>query len=201
MSIQLTIFLTAIIAVAATGFIIVVVNIRNNNRTFRGQAEIAKEKEDLLIKGLLQALHDEIEIVFGRYQQVLGDKVDALNEDDPLLIYYPIISDFFTVYNGNASLIGRIPDHDLRRKIIKTYTLGKGLVDCFCYNNALLEKFETWNQIYFESKSDIHKQKTNFLYNSLVEYAKTLKLTHEDVKASASQLLIELEKEGLAGSK
>ena len=127
MSIQLTIFLTAIIAVAATGFIIVVVNIRNNNRTFRGQAEIAKEKEDLLIKGLLQALHDEIEIVFGRYQQVLGDKVDALNEDDPLLIYYPIISDFFTVYNGNASLIGRIPDHDLRRKIIKTYTLGKGL--------------------------------------------------------------------------
>ena len=78
----------------------------------------------------------------------MGARVESLKEGEPLLVYYPLVSDFFTVYNGNSFLIGRIPYNDLRKQIIKTYTLAKGMADSFRMNNDLNQKFENWQQIF-----------------------------------------------------
>ena len=94
-------------------------------RSFSNQRAQAEESEEKLIQGLLQAIHVEIETIYDRYQETMGSRLETLAEGDALNFYYPVVSDFFSVYNGSTFLIGRIPNNDLRKQIIKTYTLSK----------------------------------------------------------------------------
>jgi len=131
----------------------------------------------------------------------MGAKLESLNDAEPLLMYYPLVSDFFSVYNGNSFLIGRIPDNDLRKQIIKTYTLAKGMVDSYRMNNDLNQKFDYWHQVFQESKNEIHKQKAAAQYAALVEYANKLKKGHQEVKTETTQLLRTLRKHGVLSEK
>lgn len=197
MSFDWATFGSAITGAVVGGFIAGYFALRSTDKAHENQKKQAHENESKLIMGVLQAIHDEAETVFDRYQEMMGAKLESLKEGEPLLFYYPLVSDFFTVYNSNAFLIGRIPDNDLRKQIIKTYTLGKAMIDSFRMNNDMLQKFENWDQVYQESKNIVHKQKAAALYRSLVLYAKEMKSTHQQVKSEASQLLRALRKQGV----
>jgi uncharacterized protein YeaO (DUF488 family) len=175
--------------------------LRSTDKSHSHQLNLAKENEEKLIKGLLQAIHDETETVFERYQETMGARLESLRDGEPLLVYYPLVSDFFTVYNGNSFLIGRIPDNDLRKQIIKTYTLAKGIIDSYRLNNDFNQKLEYWHQLFQESKNEVHQQKAAAVFSSLVEYAKTLKLGHQQVKTESSLLLRNLRKHGVLSEK
>lgn len=127
----------------------------------------------------------------------MGSRLESLVDGAALNFYYPVFSDFFTVYNGNSFLIGRIPDNDLRKQIIKTYTLSKGMVDSFRLNNDLVQKFEHSNMVFFETKQQIHQQQATAHYQALVGYAKTLKQQHYMLKQEIQNLLRELRKHGV----
>lgn len=145
----------------------------------------------------MQAIHDELETVYERYQETMGARLESLCENEPLNFYYPLVSDFFSVYNGNTFLIGRINDNDLRKQIIKTYTLSKGMADSFRLNNDLVHKFEYTNKLYDETKQEVHKQHAIAHYNSLVSYASTLKQGHVVLKHEITALLRTLRKNGV----
>ena len=166
-------------------------------RSFKNQQEHLEKSERKLIKGLLQAIHDEVETVYERYMESMGARLDSLEENGALTIYYPLVSDFFSVYSGNTFLIGRIPDNDLRKQIIRTYTLAKGIVDSFRLNNDLVQKFEHSNKIFEETKHDVHKQHAIAHYNALVDYAKSLKESHLELKREVAGLLRTLRKHGV----
>ena len=174
---------------------------QSNSKTYENQVKHAGENETKLIKGILQAIHDEIETVYERYQDTAGSRLESLNENEPLAIYYPLVSDFFTIYNGNSFLIGRIPDNDLRKQIIKTYTLAKAIVDSFRLNNDLVNKFELANKIYQETQQDVHKQQATAHYASLIDYTKTLKESHKNLKQECNHLLRTLRKHGVLSEK
>lgn len=171
--------------------------LRSTDKAYENQQKHADDNEEKTIKGLLQAIHDEIETIWDRYQETMGSKLDTLGDNDPLNFYYPLVSDFFTVYNGNSFLIGRIPNNDLRKQIIKTYTLAKGLVDSFRLNNDLVYKLETANKILQETNTEIHKQQAAAHYEALITYAKTLKQGHLSLRQETSQLLRDLRKSGV----
>ncbi|MCP5306773.1 MAG: hypothetical protein H6953_15115 [Chromatiaceae bacterium] len=175
--------------------------LRSTDKAFTHQRLHAKESEEKLISSLLQAVHDEIETIQDRYQETMGAKIEALQDNEPLNFYYPLVSDFFTVYNGNSFLLGRIADNDLRKQIIKTYTLAKGMVDSFRLNNDLVGKFETANKIFQETGEEIHKQHAAAHYGALVSYAKTLKAGHQSLKQEANLLLRTLRKHGVLSEK
>lgn len=149
----------------------------------------------------MQAIHDEIETVLERYLETMGPTLESLKEGQPLMVYYPIVSDYFTIYNGNSFLIGRIPDNDLRKQIIKTYTLAKGMIDSYRMNNDLFQKYEYWYQLFEESKNQVQMKKAEVFYNALVEYAKKLKLGHDQIKSEIAQLLRNLRKQGVLSEK
>ncbi|HHH0266141.1 TPA: hypothetical protein ACPZMZ_001868 [Yersinia enterocolitica] len=163
----------------------------------QNQKKVADDNEKLIIKSLLQAVHDELETVFDRYQETMGSKIESLEKNTPLMMYYPLVSDFFTVYNGNSFLIGRIKDNDLRKSIIKTYTLAKGIVDSFRMNNDILQKYEHWSFVYAETKEDIHRERANAYYISLVKYADTLRNIHNDLKVNLKMTTRTLIKNGV----
>ena len=131
----------------------------------------------------------------------MGSRIESLKEGEALMFFYPIASDFFTVYNGNSFLIGRIPDNDLRKQIIRTYTLGKGMVDSYRMNNDLIQKYDYWCQMFQESKNVIHQHNAEAHYNAMVEYAKSLKIGHQEAKSESTQLLMILKKYGVMSEK
>lgn len=187
----------AVVGGLITGFFA----IKATTKSFQHQRVHAEENEEKLIKGLLQSIHDEIETIYERYQDTMGARLESLLEGDALVFYYPLVSDFFAVYNGNSFLIGRIPDNDLRKQIIKTYTMAKGMVDSFRLNNDLVGKFEFSNKVYEESHQEVHKKQAMAHYAELVDYAKTLKASHIDLKKEVTALLRVLRKNGVLNEK
>lgn len=175
--------------------------LKSTQKSFDNQQLHADKNEETLIKGVLQAIHDEIETIMERYQESMGAKVESLNDNEALAFYYPLVSDFFTVYNGNSFLIGRIKDNDLRKQIIKTYTLAKGMVDSFRLNNDLVSKWEFSEKLYAESQLEVHKNQAIAHYQSLIEYAKSLKESHKLLKQETSNLLRTLRKNGVLNEK
>lgn len=171
--------------------------LRATKAAYKNQVALSNNAEKRLIKGFLQSVHDEIETVHNRYQESMGAQVEALQDNQPLAFYYPLVSDFFAVYNGNSFLLGRIDDNDLRRQIVKTYTLGKGLIDSFRLNNDLVQKYDYSFQIFQETKNDVHRANAERHYAALVNYAKTLKQAHINVKNEVNTLLRMLHKQGV----
>ena len=201
MSFDWSVFGSAITGAIIGGLITGYFALRTTKKAHNNQMELVIQNETKLIQGLLQAIHDEIETVFERYQESMGARLESLKDGEALLFYYPLVSDFFTVYNGNSFLLGRIPDNDLRKQIIKTYTLAKGMVDSYRMNNDLNQKFEHWHQVFQESKNEIHQQKASAQLRALVEYAKNLKKDHQEVKTETAQLLRTLRKHGVLSEK
>lgn len=166
-------------------------------RSYKKQRRNAEEAEHKVIMGLLQAIHDEIESVCERYDETMGATVESLDDGHALAVYYPLMSDYFSVYNGNAFLIGRVPDNDLRKQIVKTYTRMKGLIDSYRMNNELVRKFEIASEIAQESGQQIHADRVTIRYRVLVQYAAKLKQGHREFKKEADALLRLLRKFGV----
>jgi len=190
-------FGSAITGAVVGGIIAGFFALKSTQKSFDNQKSQSDESEKKLIKGVLQAIHDELETIFERYQDTMGIRIENLKDHEALAFYYPLVSDFFTVYNGNSFLIGRIPNNDLRKKIIKTYTLAKGIVDSFRLNNDLVSKWEFSEKLYAESQLEVHKKQAIAHYSALIDYAFSLKEGHAALKIEVNDLLRELRKNGV----
>jgi hypothetical protein len=157
--------------------------------------EAQKEAEHLL--GLLQGIHDEIETLWEGYTSSIGAHAEALQDNTPLMAFWPITQDYFTIYNTNAFFIGKIKNHDLRKQIISTYARSKGLIDTYRMNNELLQKYEYATILAQESQSPTHQKNAQARYQSLVQYASQVKLKHVELKIIVAELLRHLRKEGV----
>ncbi len=157
----------------------------------------ANLKDGEHILGLLQAIHDEIETLWESYLASAGAQIEALQDSNPMLMYWPLTQDYFTIYNTNSFFIGKIKDHDLRKQIVATYTRARGLVDSFRMNNDLLQKWEHAHLLFQESQNELHKMHAQARYQSLTQYAASLKKTHLELKGMVAELLRRLRKEGV----
>lgn len=189
--------LSGLIGAVVGGVLTGVFSILAVNKSEKFARDVKTEQDKKTLKGLLQALHDELESVNERYQETMGAQIEALPDGQPLLMYYPVINDFFTVYNANAHLIGTIENNDLRKSIVRTYVLAKGLVDSFRMNNELVAKFEQWHVRSVETNHELHKQNAQAQYEALVRYAKLIKESNAEVKKSLADLMRMLRKQGV----
>jgi len=190
-------FWTGLIGVVVGGLLTGFFSIYSINKIEKNQRAAKVDADNKAVKSLQQAIHDEIEAVYDRYQSSMGAQIETLQEGFPLLLVYPIGQDYFSIYNGNALAIGQIDDHDLRRLIVRTYVLSKGLIDSYRMNNELLAKFEYWNLIAQETNSEIHKLNVAAHHARLVEYSKQLKKLHIEAKESFTQLMRAFNKIGV----
>lgn len=153
------------------------------------QKKEAKQKDTEHIDGLLQAFQAEIETLWGVYKASAGAKLEGLSNDEALLEYWPLTQDYLTIYNTHASSIGKIKNHELRKQIITTYTKIRSMIDSFRMNNEILREWEYHRSLFRETLNPIHESNANAHLESLVEYAKSLKKTHSELKSMVSELL------------
>ena len=161
------------------------------------QVSKQKETDEQLLKGILQAMHDEVVTLWNAYMDGIGHQIEALPEGKALNMYWPVTQEYFTVYNTNAFFIGRIQDHNLRKLIVSTYTNARGLIDSYRLNNDLVQKHEHAALIFQETNNPIHKANAVAYYASMVEYAGKLKKRHGEMKHQTRDLLRALRKEGV----
>ena len=137
------------------------------------------EKQENL-QGLYRAIRSELNTLWLRYEEA-GKKIEDLKNGQPLLVYYPLTQDYFTVYQSNAHLIGEIPNDDLRGIIILSYSAAKGIVDSYRYNNHIVGQHEHWDWVAAETKNPLHATRAKAFLDSCVEYATVLKKSHYEI--------------------
>ena len=162
--------------------------------THRTQKRDTARRDAEHIQGLLQAFHDEIETLWGVYQASAGAELEALPNDKPMFMFWPLTQDYLTIYNTHASFIGKIKNQELRKQIIATYTKIRGLIDSFRMNNDLMQKWEYAHSLFQETRSPLHESNAKARYQALIDYAVSLKEQHLELKAMASELLHHLRK-------
>lgn len=161
-----------------------------------------EKRRDESVKGVLQALHNEIETLWHRYAESVGNHIAALPEGEPFAIYYGADQNYFTIYNSNANLIGQINDGDLRKSIVTTYTQAKALLDSYQMNNHLLGEWETLHWAIQEKPENGNmSMRAASAHKVLVEYAQSLKASHEELEVSVQDLLHRLHKTGVLDEK
>jgi hypothetical protein len=165
--------------------------------THRWEKKKEEEREKEIIFGFYQAIHDEVETLWEIYMERSGNQIETLKNNEPVLFYWPVGFDYFTVFNNNNFLISRIKDNDLRKEIVTTYTLAKGLVDTFRFNNDLIYKYEQACTIYHETQLETHQAVIQSQHAVLSDYGNSIKQGHFIFKEKVNSLLRNLRKQGV----
>jgi len=156
------------------------------------QRKQQKQSEEVMIRGFVQAIADEVTSVWDRYNVEIGPHLKTLPEGQAAIVF-PLQQSYFVVFDSNASLIGRIPDRKLREQIIATYVEAKGFVDSMRYYERLVDTYNAQTAQPIApttpvAASIIRGIRDNKFYGSLVHYSKQLKLTHSRLEAKTEVL-------------
>ncbi|MDE0159944.1 MAG: hypothetical protein OXI02_01835 [Candidatus Dadabacteria bacterium] len=183
-----------------------------------GNHLLDEERRNRRIRALYQALYEELKEIRNAYNEEVGVFWKALEEEGEVKVFpvnLSLTQDYLAVYHSNANLIGEIPSSKLRRKIVKTYTSLKVLIDYYKQNNGLLdqlekEKKELVNQPVLEALIDYYKQDNKILYEhekrestkktveydpTVLDFTKRLQERHHRFERSLKKLIKTLKKE------
>jgi hypothetical protein len=149
-----------------------------------------KEKEKKFkLNSYLTSIHDEIETIWENYQEKIGPRIISVQPNSPLLVYWPIADDYFSIYSNNTSNIFLINDHGLRKKIIVVYNKAKGMRDSLKMNNHLLSKYEFACSNNLANPTPTNQQMVDANLKVLVEYADLLRKSHTELVTIVEELL------------
>jgi hypothetical protein len=152
------------------------------NRTYNHNLLIQERARKISTYGLIQALYDEITILWERYMWGVGKALEGLDDRKGITWIYPVTQENFVIYNQSASLIGLIDDDDLRSMIVKTYTKARSLIDAYRLNNEYVKQMTYLDILQRQYKlPDIGLQLSQ-IEHDLVYYAKKIKAIHDEIK-------------------
>lgn len=154
--------------------------LRANEKT-RARAEAAD------VRSLLDSLRVELDTLWTFHQLRIGDAVEKLAPGQPLLYYYPLSQDYFTIYNSNAASIGRLDDDVLRRAIVTTYNKCKKVVDGFIYNNLLFQDYR--REMMHADDGEPDQRRVQARLQELKDYAEIIRKDHFELKRYMEELL------------
>jgi hypothetical protein len=109
------------------------------------QRKREEKAEATLIRGFVQAIADEVKSIWDRYNLEIGPSLRNL-KDGETAIPFPLHQSYFSVFDTNASLVGRIPEIELREQIISTYIEAKGFVDSMHYYERMVTAYDEYIQ-------------------------------------------------------
>lgn len=156
-----------------------------------------RNAKDRLEMAFFQAVHDELETVWRLYTEVIGNQVESLPENTPLLGRWLVSNDYFTAYHSMGWMLGHVRDPDLRAEIISTYTRGKSLLDTYRSHDMMMSNLEQliqWNQAVNTPQSN---QLMTARLQTITQYTASIKGSHVKLRDKVEHLLRELRKKGV----
>lgn len=151
------------------------------SKTFKKQEQRDRNRQEEIIKAVLQAIYEELNVLWEAYNKELGVHWEEFKEGEALLVRVSLSEDYFTIYRSNANLIGQIPDSNLRVEIVKVYTYLKVLADSYKLNSILVDRYDLADSIGYTKLADN-------LLDQLQNYAPILKGKHDHFGGSMEGL-------------
>lgn len=148
-----------------------------------------RDQEHEIVQNYLLALRAEIETLWKRYEETAGQLIVALPLNQPLIGFWPVGHDYFSVYQGNSFLLGRVKDDELRLLIVKTYTIARGIIDSFRLNNEMNQKLENLIVLAAQTANPAFTQQAAAQRNAIAHYAGQLKSRHYELRDHVERLL------------
>lgn len=90
---------------------------------------------------LAQALLCEADALWIAVHQQLAPEIERVTEARPLMVLFPVLTDYFTIYKATAAALGKIGSADARTAIVRTFTSAQSFVDMIRMNNGLVERY------------------------------------------------------------
>lgn len=106
----------------------------------RSEQKAQRERADFE-RNLVKAIRVELTGLRELYKEGIGKHLQDTPEGEPLLTRVAVSQEWFTVFTANAQHLGRV-DHDLARRIIRSYVLVKSLIEEFRINHVLIDEYE-----------------------------------------------------------
>jgi len=150
-------------------------------------------KEENEVRNFLKAIHSEILTIWERYSNTYKVEVDGIRDGQWLNYIYPIKQDYFTVYNNNTHLLGKIQNNDLRKRIVVAYTQAKGLIDSLVSNNESLEEYNMASWEYQREQSSISEAHMYALKHVLLNYAPKIKEQSIELEKNIRDLIKDID--------
>jgi hypothetical protein len=150
-------------------------------------SKATKEKEEMVVQGMLQALRSELEALWGLYESRIGHAIEALPAGEPFEFEWRVQGEYFTVYHSIAGQLGSLRDTALRTKIILTYGSAKSLIDSFRTNNGLLQDYQAARSEARNAGQNLSSELVNGL-QALKDYALLLRQSHSEFKQHVGEL-------------
>ncbi|EMN5127900.1 hypothetical protein RVV79_000950 [Burkholderia contaminans] len=105
-------------------------------------------------RAFVEAIREEVQAAWDGYSAEIHPALLALSDGQPFNVVYPVSTETFPIYENGASMVGKIDDPELRRIIVKTYSLARGLILTFQHNNSLLTEYKQLSLLYFQPNRD-----------------------------------------------
>ncbi|MFM0663319.1 hypothetical protein [Paraburkholderia sediminicola] len=150
------------------------------------QYQDRKADDEAETVAFVQAVRDEIHALLGLYERQIGPALRSLEAGKGFHYFYPVSADALTVYNSASNLVGKIRDPKLRRLIVESYALAKGIISSYQMNNQLLADNERLALTY---RQDDRAKVLATWEQRLAEYAVGLKEQDERLSESVKELL------------
>jgi hypothetical protein len=162
--------------------------------------ERVKAEADL-IRGFVQSIADELKTVWERQSREIGPHLKSRAKDQAVRPF-PVHQSYFIVFDTNASLVGRIPDRELREQIITTYVEAKRFVDSLQYyertHNEYYQYFsnltdeELKHQVHLENVYGKQYSRRQRKLAELIYYSEELTEAHTGLEAKITTALAAL---------
>jgi hypothetical protein len=166
------------------------------DKAYKNDLNKGRQQDEELVRGFVFSVKTEIEILWERYHAGAGEQIDALEKGKPLLMYYPVTQEYFTIYNNSSFLVGRIKSDKLRKAIVAAYTNARSLIDNYRLNNDMVHKLEGLILTRQQSGSPNLTDAINAQIKGLTDYAPKIVEQHNRTKEVVQELQSILKEQG-----
>lgn len=163
---------------------------REATRTAHKNAlELQREQQRETVAGVLSGIRTEIGTVWELYSRRIGPILERLPQGQTFEHYFPVQSDYFTVYTANCSLIGQITDDSLRKLIISTYMGGKAVVDTHRFNSELIQLLIELSNLAEVHQSPALLERARAVRQMMVLYSEGIRAGYAELRDGVRNLL------------
>jgi hypothetical protein len=141
-------------------------------RANRAQRKRDRVTEDKTVRAVLQAFGAELKAFEKGFVKGLDDAFKNW-ENDPYkkqipLNLPPVNQNYFTIYDGNGVVLGKITAIEVRQKVIGVYSQAKSLIDAVNYNN---QRYLEWDRLRFGGSISPEANLAQQLMPDLIKWA------------------------------
>jgi hypothetical protein len=161
-------------------------------KSLRSDSEKSRSATNENVNAFCKSIAAELEAVVERQRNNLGPLFEQITERHFINGYQIADQNYFIVFDNNATMVGRMRDQELGRKIIKLYIKMKGHLDTFKVHAQLFSelkslKDESAQQPHFDMLKISEKEK------EMVEQTQVLKSEYVEIESLSKEMIHSLQ--------